>query len=330
MLLKKKFDKEVLKRTDPLCLDKKDSILFSHELEKKIESSSVYAISNIILLNSYIYQKNNLLKQFSLVGEYFYSDLDRFKVFLKSIFIKDEMDKAIWITDNWSDGYFHWFGDALPRLLLLNEYWDECPVLLPLKFSRLSYVVDSLTYLGVNFVFKDKVKCKVLYTSDFAAPTGNYRPVLMNELNMFFVPIKKQPFRKIYISRQKASRRRILNENELLPILHERGFEIHYFEDYSLSRQIELISETRFLIGLHGAGLTNMLFMNQGTFVLEIRNRFDSNANCYFSLASDLKIKYLYFLADVENNNTFDTNFNVNCELFTNLLDYNNLNYNIN
>ena len=40
------------------------------------------------------------------------------------------------------------------------------------------------------------MKCKVLYTSDFAAPTGNYRPVLMNELNMFFVPIKKQPFRK--------------------------------------------------------------------------------------------------------------------------------------
>jgi len=54
------------------------------------------------------------------------------------------------------------------------------------------------------------------------------------------------------------------------------------------------MSSTKTLVGLHGAGLTNMIFMNKGGQVLEFRNANDSHNNCYFSLTSSLQHDYYY------------------------------------
>ena len=58
----------------------------------------------------------------------------------------------------------------------------------------------------------------------------------------------------------------------------------------------------KYLISNHGAGLTNMLFMKAGGNVLELRHRGDKHNNCYFSLASTLRLNYYYQLCDSENN----------------------------
>lgn len=58
------------------------------------------------------------------------------------------------------------------------------------------------------------------------------------------------------------------------------------------------MSETKALGGLHGAGLTNMVFMPPGGHVLEVRFRGDAHNNCYFSLASAMEHGYWYVLAD--------------------------------
>ncbi len=65
-------------------------------------------------------------------------------------------------------------------------------------------------------------------------------------------------------------------------------------EDYSLQQQVDLLSETKALIGLHGAGLTNMLFMPTGAQLLELRNQGDRSNNCFFSMAADLHHRYYY------------------------------------
>jgi len=57
------------------------------------------------------------------------------------------------------------------------------------------------------------------------------------------------------------------------------------------------------LIGIHGAGLTNILFMPKGASVLELRRKDDSHNNCYFSLASALELNYFYQLCEVDNEN---------------------------
>ena len=58
-----------------------------------------------------------------------------------------------------------------------------------------------------------------------------------------------------------------------------------------------MFSQCSLLISIHGNALTNMLWMPEGSTVLEIRRSGDSHNNCYFSLASALGHKYYYVLA---------------------------------
>ena len=50
------------------------------------------------------------------------------------------------------------------------------------------------------------------------------------------------------------------------------------------------MSETKILAGLHGSGLTNVLFMNKHTYLLDIRDPQDNIKNAFFSLKKLQKI----------------------------------------
>jgi hypothetical protein len=76
--------------------------------------------------------------------------------------------------------------------------------------------------------------------------------------------------RDIYLTRAKATRRRILNEPELINLLLRYNFQICVMEDLSTVQQIELFKNARTVIGPHGAAMANMSFSPSGLNVLEI------------------------------------------------------------
>lgn len=76
--------------------------------------------------------------------------------------------------------------------------------------------------------------------------------------------------RKLYISRADARGRKILNEAEMAAALARQGFETVALGRLGAARQIELFQSATHVVGVHGAGLTNLLFAPQGTKVLEI------------------------------------------------------------
>jgi capsular polysaccharide biosynthesis protein len=158
-----------------------------------------------------------------------------------------------------------------------------------------------------------KLRVKELVLPSHTAQSGNYNPVVINQLRDVFLSKfgDVKPHRRIYISRMKAKKRKVANEDEVIALLDSFNYEIHYFEDYSFDQQVSICSESLSLIGLHGAGLTNMLFMRPGTQVLELRNENDCENNCYFSLASDLNIAYFFQLSKGDQNDTHTVNVNV-------------------
>ena len=108
----------------------------------------------------------------------------------------------------------------------------------------------------------------------------------------------------IYISRSKASQRKILNEDEVFEFLSEKNFHRVYLEELLLKDQIKLFKNARMIIAPHGSGLTNIVFSNSGTKLVEIFSPTYMEP-CYWRLANALELDYSYILGreNVENHN---------------------------
>lgn len=95
--------------------------------------------------------------------------------------------------------------------------------------------------------------------------------------------------KKIYISRSDASGRRIENEVELLKYLSGCGYKSVVLSEMSFEEQIKTFSNATHVIGIHGAGLTNIVFCNRGTTVLEILpETYGTPAFCVLALAGGM------------------------------------------
>jgi capsular polysaccharide biosynthesis protein len=85
--------------------------------------------------------------------------------------------------------------------------------------------------------------------------------------------------------------RKILNENDLLPLLNQYGVRNVDTNIMTIRDQILTFQKCKLIIGAHGAGLSNMLFMRKGAIVIEIRPHGEQN-NIYMMLASCLGLQY--------------------------------------
>lgn len=125
-------------------------------------------------------------------------------------------------------------------------------------------------------------------------------PVAFNELREILTKdIKKSEVNfgnKIYISRAGCNLRYVENEAEVMALLEKYGFKKIIADDFSYDEQIAIFSKVKYLVGPHGAGLTNLLFMNKNSFVLEMTTKPDNHkpVTDYYKMASILDINYLY------------------------------------
>ncbi|WP_157966046.1 glycosyltransferase family 61 protein [Cognataquiflexum aquatile] len=212
-----------------------------------------------------------------------------------------KIEKGIWISDTWSGNYYHWFMDCIPRLLMAENYLDDHVVIIPERFQSYSFIKESLAFLRRKAIYvKPNINYKVshaLLPSEIGK-IGQYRIELLVKLKEKFVKDADTVVgkRKVFIMRRPAKARNIINKEPMIEILNEFQYEIHYFEDYNLLKQIDIIKETKILVGIHGAGLTNMVFMPKGGTVLEFRNEEDGSklVNCFFTLAAELGLHYFY------------------------------------
>ncbi|MCX6300301.1 MAG: glycosyltransferase family 61 protein [Bacteroidetes bacterium] len=291
--------------------------MFEHEYLKIIPATILSSLNNVYVLGDSLFHINTFHFRTSDTHVYQLTTRSLFKNLLLVFKKGSVISKAVWIIDNWSDGYFHWFTDALPRLIASESRISSHVILLPIRYQKLQFVLDSLKILNHKIVFYDsKVFIRNLLLPSHTAESGNYNVNILQSLRYKFgIKENLAGFRKIYVSREKAVKRKILNENNLLILLESLGYEIHFFEDYHLLKQIEILQQTKTLIGLHGAGLTNMLFMPTNSNILELRNKDDSHNNCYFSLASDLGMNYFYQECIGTTSDTHFSDINVSLEV---------------
>lgn len=226
------------------------------------------------------------------------------------------------VVSRWNDGvsYYHWFMDGLTRLSHLEHFPEDTRILVPAGIPEFAW--RSLQHLGL-----DK---RVVETADedlwienywFAGPTmlsGCPDPAGVDWLRGRFptgtsamisdlptgLAVKngghldrslQKPGLKIWIDRR-AGRRSCVNADEVNAWFRNAGWEVVDPGKLSLDAQIQLFSEASTVAAIHGAALTNALWMPKGSKVLEIMPSQRRNG-CYEAIALCAGIHHRTWLA---------------------------------
>jgi capsular polysaccharide biosynthesis protein len=329
MCVYKKYDSFFLERNSPVNLISKDKYLFSHESSYLVPSFYIKSLKSIDILRDTVFKLSDFTFYSSdthINGVFSFSDkINYLKLFFTK---KSNIKQGVWITQNWTWMYFHWLTDALTRLIAIEDFILDHLVILPVSYQQYSFIEESLSLLGYKIFWNNEVNRihvdELLLPSQTSSP-GNFNDKFLNKLRSKFLFNPNIEKKAVYLSRLEASKRHISNELELIKLLRRYGVEIHIFENYSFEKQVRIMNQTSILIGLHGAGLTNMLFMNDFCKVLEIRNFGDKHNNCYFSMASALKHDYYYCQGIPNNMDTSNAVIELDLIIFEKLLQEINL-----
>lgn len=204
--------------------------------------------------------------------------------------------------------YYHWMFDLLPRIELIRRSQVGLASIDRFVLGKLTqkFQTETLNILGISQekileIPSDRpvqVKVNQLVVPSVWSHEGCIPLWICNFLRQTFIPQPGQSTQRrlIYISRARASHRRVLNEAELLQFLEGFGFEPVVLEQLSVVEQAQLFSSADIIVAPHGAGLTNLVFCQPGTRVIEFFVPSYVNLG-YWSLSSQLQLQHYYFFA---------------------------------
>jgi len=203
------------------------------------------------------------------------------------------------VISQWSNGFYHWFLDALPRLGLLHELPEDTQVLVPPGLAP--YQVDTLAWLGLEGRYRPTNERHLLvenfYFSSPPAMTGCYDPFTPQFLRESFLKhadASYDPPRRLYI-RRVGQTRGIHNEQAVIDFFLAQGWGIVDTAELTMAQQIRLFANAEAVCTLHGGGLTNLLWCSPGVRVLEIVS--DNFVNgVYEGLSGRLGLRHTFLL----------------------------------
>ena len=226
----------------------------------------------------------------------------------------------------WSGNYFHWLILVLPKIHYLKTLLgDKMPPLLMTTHSEIPSIVQaSLELIGIHQqdcvdINNGKVAVDELYFPSISKFNRSMLLSLRNKITETFQNNSNEG-QFIYISRRNAAKRKCHNENELEECLRDFGFTLIQAENFSFSEQIQTFRNAKIVCGLHGAGLSNILFMPEGSQVIEIGSYGDPSP-LFYSLANALTLDYWYVEATPDSDSSNgDADISVNISSLLNVL----------
>ena len=206
-------------------------------------------------------------------------------------------------------GYYHWMIDVLPRLELIRlagHNFEEIDHFIVNCYIT-SYQIETLKALNIpheKLVLTQLNRHLSVENLILPSLTNVYHTVpcwACDFIRKSFLVADaghqlRSSRRRIYISRRIASQRRVINEVALIKLLKKRSFDIVVLEEMTVAEQAKLFNNASVVVGPHGAGLTNLLFCQPLTQVLEIINP-RAVSLMFWTIASHRKLKYYYIFS---------------------------------
>lgn len=204
--------------------------------------------------------------------------------------------------------FFHWMFDVLPKLGLLTQAgidWNTIDYFVVTALDR-PFQRETLSLLQIP-------AHKLLANSDYPYITARQLlvPYLASRitpdscrfLRQQFLPhamaaaIGPSPPTRLYITRRAAATRKIVNEADVVAYLETLGFCTIELESMPFQEQVALMAQATAVVAVHGSGLTNIVFCNPGTCVVELLSQ--NYLTPYYSFISkQVGLRYFCLLGE--------------------------------
>lgn len=225
--------------------------------------------------------------------------------------LKFSMQQASWVDaginlmHEYSNNYFHFITETIPRILLIEEL--DIPLDIPYLFEDSLHVNmrQLITLLNhkkrpVIYLQNDRVYsvASMYLPSDMSSVIDAYNcgtesreTVLethyiragINRCLADLSIVDARQSRKIYASRS-SGYRKLLNEADLEARLAGLGFEILKTEGLNIETQARIFRDASIVIGPTGANLTNIVWCNPGTKVVVLASDHPSHQLYFWEL----------------------------------------------
>ena len=211
-------------------------------------------------------------------------------------------------TNSFYDNYYHFTAESLPRLLSAMRQAPDAALLLHEAAPR--FVKEYVSLLGfdrIEYLAADELaRVDDLLFPMHTAQMLSQNPQAVREVADYLkakVSARIPDFtayKNIYISRQRAAYRKVLNEEAVIALLEGYGFQTILLEDYSVAEQIAMLSNVRNFVSVHGAGISNIMYMPAGGLVVDLIHEHHYDP-AFFNLANTLGHDTIFLQCEAAN-----------------------------
>ena len=190
--------------------------------------------------------------------------------------------------------YYHWLIETVPKIRYVREFESatglEATYLVP--SDRPPWIEDTLDVLDIpdskiEWATGSLYDAQPLLVPSFPRySTADYHWLRKHALNQ---NSKSSDGRNVYISRSNAISRRVVNEDEVMELLSDYGFQRYNLEHQSLKENAALFKNADVVVGAHGAGLADIIFCTDTSIIELFGARIKQP---YREIASELGLDY--------------------------------------
>ncbi|WP_332632287.1 glycosyltransferase family 61 protein [Halalkalibacter flavus] len=225
--------------------------------------------------------------------------------------MKETDGKVAALTFCASQYYYHWMFDILPRIHLMALKGIEVDkYVINRNGPKQAFQDETLNLLGINsekIIEADKnfhLRASNLVVSSLAGYKGQMPKWTCDFLRKSFLDsdtsnLNHSENELIYITRQNARHRKVVNDLKVQEFLKELGFKTVKLEELSVKEQARVFFQAKVIVGAHGGGLTNLVFCQPNTKVIEIFSP-AWVAPLYWILSNHLDLDYYFLIGEGE------------------------------
>lgn len=221
------------------------------------------------------------------------------------------------IDDISPPNFCHWLVDMIPRLAVMSHRLKDNDFFVATRVLSSPYQYEALEMCGISrdriieLAPYESVQAKhLVVTSDInnmPHPCFKSAPwaldflkskILVNSLSS--ENIRPIGSRKLYISRNDAPGRKIINDSDFYDYLQYHGYEKIILGDLSLTEQVKYFSMASHVVALHGAGLSHIALLSGECSTIEIFPNSYGTPAFYILSAAQGNPYYTYVANDVK------------------------------